>query len=126
MKFEANIPSYLKTGSGSFPVGGQSISKEKKTTNLYEQARKGFEMSLTNDDDKVLYSPLGMQTAVEPSFLETMQEKASKKEVKTAMPEELSKLEQDSSEQLAMSPTQLSGDVKNTDEIETDEDIFIG
>ena len=30
MKFEANIPSYLKTGTGSFPVDEKGASKRKK------------------------------------------------------------------------------------------------
>jgi hypothetical protein len=126
MKFEANIPSYLKTGSGSFPVGGEGATKEKETTNLYKQAQKGFDMSLTNDEDKVLYTPLGMKTTIEPSFMETMQAKASSKPIRPMMPEELPELEEDIPENLQMQPARPGGDGKVIDENETDEDTFIG
>ena len=126
MKFEANIPSYLKTGSGSFPVGGESVTKEKTTTNLYKQAQKGFDMSLTNDEDKVLYTPLGMKTTIEPSFVESMQAKAGVKPIRPMMPEELPELEEDIPEELQMQPAGPGSSAKDTDDIETDEDIFIG
>ena len=60
MKFEANIPSYLKTCSGSFPVGDKGASKRKKPTNFYEQAKQGFEMSTTTEDTQTLYTSLSI------------------------------------------------------------------
>ena len=72
MKFEANIPSYLKTGSGSFPVGDTGASKRKKPTNFYEQAQQGFEMSATTEDTQTLYTPQGMTSKIEPNFFQTM------------------------------------------------------
>ena len=126
MKFEANIPSYLKTGSGSFPVGGKDTLKEKETTNLYKQAQKGFDMSLTNDEDKVLYTPLGMKTTIEPSFVESMQAKAGVRPIRPMMPEELPELEEDIPENLQIQPARPGGNAKIIDENEPDEDIFIG
>ena len=68
MKFEANIPSYLKTGSGSFPVGDTGASKRKKPTNFYEQAQQGFELSTTTEDIQQIYSPQGMTSRIAPNF----------------------------------------------------------
>jgi len=99
MKFEANIPSYLKTGSGSFPVGGEGASKRKKPQNFYDQAQQGFEMSTTTEDMQTLYSPQGMTSKIEPNFFQ-------------AMPQEMAKM-----------PAQTS---KVADETDKDEDIFIG
>ena len=73
MKFEANIPSYLKTGSGSFPVGDTGVSKRKKPTNFYEQAQQGFELSTTTEDIQQIYSPQGMTSKIEPNFFKSMQ-----------------------------------------------------
>ena len=73
MKFEANIPSYLKTGSGSFPVGDTGVSKRKKPTNFYEQAQQGFELSTTTEDIQQIYSPQGMTSKIEPNFFKAMQ-----------------------------------------------------
>ena len=71
MKFEANIPSYLKTGSGSFPVGDKGASKRKKPTIFYEQATQGFEMSTTTEDTQTLYTlfPILSSTILSQSTL---------------------------------------------------------
>ena len=37
MKFEANIPSYLKTGSGAFKVGGSEATAMPESDNLFEK-----------------------------------------------------------------------------------------
>ena len=34
MKFEGNIPSYLRTGAGSFAVSDKKLANVKKTENL--------------------------------------------------------------------------------------------
>ena len=56
MKFEANLPSYLKFGAGSFPVGGQSTPKREKPTNFYEQVQTNMQDKgpvLPSDEDPV-------------------------------------------------------------------------
>jgi len=126
MKFEANIPSYLKTGSGSFPVGDTGASKRKKPTNFYEQAQQGFEMSATTEDTQTLYTPQGMTSKIEPNFFQTMQAKARSKPIRPMMPEELPELEEDIPENLQNQPARPGGDGKIIDENETDEDTFIG
>ena len=73
MKFEANLPSYLKTGSGLFPVGNIGASKKEKPTNFYEQAKQGFELSTTTEDIQQIYSPQGMTSKIEPNFFKAMQ-----------------------------------------------------
>ena len=40
MKFEANIPSYLRTGQGVFPVKDTAASKTKKETNTIKQIKQ--------------------------------------------------------------------------------------
>ena len=112
MKFEANIPSYLKTGSGSFPVGGEGASKRKKPQNFYEQAQQGFEMSTTTEDMQTIYSPQGMTSKIEPNFFEAMQLNLDDIPAKQEMPQEMAKM-----------PPQTS---KVADETDKDEDIFIG
>ena len=74
MKFEANIPSYLKTGSGSFPVGSKSASKAKKETNFYEQAKKGFDIPVTTVSSVPVFAPIGETERPSTNFFENMQE----------------------------------------------------
>ena len=112
MKFEANIPSYLKTGTGSFPVDGKGASKRKKPQNFYDQAQQGFEMSTTTEDMQTLYSPQGMTSKIEPNFFEAMQSDIKNIPAKAEIPQEMAKM-----------PAQTS---KVVNETETDEDIFIG
>ena len=73
MKFEANIPSYLKTGSGSFPVGGKSAPKAKKETNFYEQAKKGFDIPVTTVSSVPVFAPIGETERPSTNFFENMQ-----------------------------------------------------
>ena len=126
MKFEANIPSYLKTGSGSFPVGGEGASKRKQPKNFYEQAQQGFEMSTTTEDTQTLYSPQGMTSKIEPNFFQTMQANMGPRPIRPMMPEELPELEEDIPENLQNQPVKPGDIAKNVDKSETDEDIFIG
>ena len=73
MKFEANIPSYLKTGSGSFPVGGKRAPKAKKETNFYEQAKKGFDIPVTTVSSVPVFAPIGETERPSSNFFEIMQ-----------------------------------------------------
>ena len=73
MKFEANIPSYLKTGSGSFPVGSKSAPKAKKETNFYEQAKKGFDIPVTTVSSVPVFAPIGETERPSTNFFENMQ-----------------------------------------------------
>ena len=53
MKFEANIPSYLRTGQGVFPVKGRTATKADTDTpenaNFYELMKKGVNMPVANE-----------------------------------------------------------------------------
>ena len=59
MKFEANIPSYLKTGQGVFPVQQKTMAAERQTTNLFEKLEKGADMPVANDGNMVALAPMG-------------------------------------------------------------------
>ena len=59
MKFEANIPSYLKTGQGVFPVQQKTMVAEQQTTNLFEKLNKGADMPVANDGNMVALAPMG-------------------------------------------------------------------
>ena len=59
MKFEANIPSYLKTGQGVFPVQQKTMAAEQQTTNLFEKIQKGTDMPVANDNNMVALAPIG-------------------------------------------------------------------
>jgi len=80
MKFEANIPSYLKTGQGIFPVKGRVASKVEKETNFFKLMEKGVNMPVSNELKGTESAPLGSPGMNEPldaeNFLEKMQKKA--------------------------------------------------
>ena len=59
MKFEANIPSYLKTGQGVFPVQQKTMAAEQQTTNLFEKLKQGADMPIANDGNMVALAPIG-------------------------------------------------------------------
>ena len=59
MKFEANIPSYLKTGQGIFPVQQKTMAAEQQTTNLFEKLKQGADMPVANDGNMVALAPIG-------------------------------------------------------------------
>ena len=59
MKFEANIPSYLKTGQGVFPVQQKTMAAERQTTNLFEKLEQGADMPVANDGNMVALAPMG-------------------------------------------------------------------
>ena len=82
MKFEANIPSYLRTGQGVFPVKGKVASKVEKETNFFKLMEKGVNMPVSNELKGTESAPLGSPGMNEPldveGFLEPMQEKMQK------------------------------------------------
>ena len=86
MKFEANIPSYLRTGQGVFPVKGRTETiadtDMPKDANFYELMKKGVNMPVANEIKGTESAPLGSPGMNEPldieGFLEPMQEKMKK------------------------------------------------
>ena len=65
MKFEANIPSYLKTGQGVFPVQRKSADSymaefRNLSGNLFEKLNKGADMPVANDGNMVALAPMGV------------------------------------------------------------------
>ena len=86
MKFEANIPSYLRTGQGVFPVKGRTATVVNtdmpKDANFYELMKKGVNMPVANELKGTESAPLGSPGMNEPldveGFLEPMQEKMKK------------------------------------------------
>ena len=82
MKFEANIPSYLRTGQGVFPVKDTAASKTKKETNFFKLMQKGVEMPVSNDKTTLEFAPIGDTTSKEPmdaeNFLDKMQRNMEK------------------------------------------------
>ena len=86
MKFEANIPSYLRTGQGVFPVKGRtetiSDTDVPKDTNFFELMKKGVNMPVDNQLKGTESAPLGSPGMNEPldveGFLEPKQEKMQK------------------------------------------------
>ena len=86
MKFEANIPSYLRTGQGVFPVKGRtetiSDTGVPKDANFFELMKKGVNMPVANELKGTESAPLGSPGMNEPldieGFLEPMQEKMQK------------------------------------------------
>ena len=86
MKFEANIPSYLRTGQGVFPVKGRTETildtDVPKDANFFELMKKGVNMPVANELKGTESAPLGSPGMNEPldveGFLEPMQEKMQK------------------------------------------------
>ena len=86
MKFEANIPSYLRTGQGVFPVKGRaetiSDTDVPKDANFFELMKKGVNMPVANelkDTQSVQLGSAGMNEPLDiEGFLEPMQEKMQK------------------------------------------------
>ena len=86
MKFEANIPSYLRTGQGVFPVKGRTATAAdtdvSKDANFFELMKKGVNMPVANEIKDTQSVQLGSAGMNEPldveGFLEPMQEKMQK------------------------------------------------
>ena len=83
MKFEANIPSYLKTGQGVFPVQRKSADSSMAefrnlSGNLFEKLNKGADMPGANDGNMVALAPMGVdrvETRPQPeNLLDKMQQ----------------------------------------------------
>ena len=78
MKFEANIPSYLRTGQGVFPVKERSAPKPVDSGNFYEMAKQGFNMPVANETNTPAFAPVGDMKPKEPmdaeNFLDKMQD----------------------------------------------------
>ena len=55
MKFEGNIPSYLRTGAGSFAVSDKKLANVKKTENWFEKVKFGIK-------DMAPMQPISMPT----------------------------------------------------------------
>jgi len=70
MKFEGNIPSYLKTGAGSFAVSDKKLANVPKTENLFEKVKFGIK-------DMAPQQPISIPTPVEepadPNLFRTIQ-----------------------------------------------------
>ena len=82
MKFEANIPSYLRTGAGVFPVKDKPMPKRMKSSNFYEMAKQGFDMPMENETKMPAFAPVGDFERGEPmdneNFLDKMQKNMEK------------------------------------------------
>tara|TARA_Y100000033_G_scaffold16725_1_gene15683 strand:- start:43 stop:444 length:402 start_codon:yes stop_codon:yes gene_type:complete len=83
MKFEANIPSYLRTGAGVFPVKDKPMPKRMESSNFYEMAKQGFDMPMANEGNRPAFAPVGDFKKEEPmdadNFLDKMQESMENK-----------------------------------------------
>ena len=77
MKFEANIPSYLRTGAGVFPVKKKSMPKRMESSNFYEMAKQGFNMPVANETKVPAFAPVETGKVANPrnttNFLDEMQ-----------------------------------------------------
>ena len=77
MKFEANIPSYLRTGAGVFPVKKKSMPKRMESSNFYEMAKQGFDMPVANETNMPAFAPVETGKVANPrnttNFLDEMQ-----------------------------------------------------
>ena len=77
MKFEANIPSYLRTGAGVFPVKEKSMPKRMESSNFYEMAKQGFNMPIANETNIPAFAPVETGKVANPrnttNFLDEMQ-----------------------------------------------------
>ena len=70
MKFEGNIPSYLRTGAGSFAVSDKKLANVEKTKNLFEKVKFGIK-------DMAPMKPISIPTPredyVEPNLFRSIQ-----------------------------------------------------
>jgi len=74
MKFEANIPSYLRTGHGVFPVKKKDTSKFREVSgNFYEQAKRGFDIPVTSETKDTAFAPTDNSIQPQGNFLSRMQ-----------------------------------------------------
>jgi len=77
MKFEANIPSYLRTGAGVFPVKDKPMPKRMESSNFYEMAKQGFDIPIANETNMPAFAPVETGKVANPrnttNFLDEMQ-----------------------------------------------------
>ena len=83
MKFEANIPSYLRTGAGVFPVKDKPMPKRIESSNFYEMAKQGFDMPVANETKMPAFAPVSdfkkKESMDAENFLDKMQESMENK-----------------------------------------------
>ena len=80
MKFEANIPSYLRTGQGVFPVQKKDTSKFREVSgNFYERAKRGFDLPIANDTADTAFAPNTELVQPQGNFLDKMQKNMAAK-----------------------------------------------
>ena len=143
MKFEANIPSYLRTGAGVFPVKDKPMPKRMKSSNFYEMAKQGFDMPVANETKIPAFAPVGDFERGEPmdneNFLDKMQMNMARKPLKGQgtldmdLPIKIkpqSSLEQEEIRQIDLenqkSLDELDDDLPNNETKLNAQDIFIG
>jgi len=129
MKFEANIPSYLKTGQGIFPVKGRVASKVEKETNFFKLMEKGVNMPVSNELKGTESAPLGSPGMNEPldaeNFLEKMQKKAPEFKPRMEVDPKID-IKPDARPVMPMITPQRMQEPKQLEAQAEDADIFIG
>jgi len=129
MKFEANIPSYLKTGQGIFPVKGRVASKVEKETNFFKLMEKGVNMPVSNELKGTESAPLGSPGMNEPldaeNFLEKMQKKAPEFKPRMEVDPKID-INPDARPVMPMITPQRMQEPKQLEAQAEDADIFIG
>jgi len=129
MKFEANIPSYLRTGQGVFPVKGKVASKVEKETNFFKLMEKGVNMPVSNELKGTESAPLGSPGMNEPldaeNFLEKMQKKAPEFKPRMEIDPKID-IKPDARPVMPMIAPQRMQEPKQLEAQADDADIFIG
>jgi hypothetical protein len=129
MKFEANIPSYLRTGQGVFPVKGKVASKVEKETNFFKLMEKGVNMPVSNELNGTESAPLGSPGMNEPldaeNFLEKMQKKAPEFKPRMEIDPKID-IKPDARPVMPMIAPQRMQEPKQLEAQADDADIFIG
>ena len=129
MKFEANIPSYLKTGQGIFPVKDRVAPKVEKETNFFKLMEKGVNMPVSNELKGTESAPLGSPGMNEPlgteNFLEKMQKKAPEFKPRMEVDPKID-IKPDARPVMPMIAPQRMQERKQLEAEAEDADIFIG
>ena len=143
MKFEANIPSYLRTGAGVFPVKDKPMPKRIESSNFYEMAKQGFDMPVANETRMPAFAPVETGKVANPrntvNFLDEMQMNMARKPLKGQgtldmdLPVKMkpqSSLEQEEIRQIELenqkSLDELDDDLPDNETKLDAQDIFIG
>ena len=129
MKFESNIPSYLRTGQGVFPVRAKGTPKAEKETNFFKLMEKGVNMPVSNELKGTESAPLGSPGMNEPldaeNFLEKMQKKAPKFKPRMEINPKID-IKPDARPVMPMIAPQKMQEPKQLEAKAEDVDIFIG